>query len=450
LADTPKVLEDWLASIGASDVLQTLGSVFSEHAVFAVDSEQNIIYWSPGAQALLGFAPEEVLGEHCLKANRCYQCMRGCGIQEYKRVRDVPLKLYRKDGAVTSVRKTGHAFFSEDGSFLGGIEVLRTNQDAFGDQREHLLDETEIFHHMVTRDPGMKAIFQTIKNVAETDATALIRGESGSGKELVARAIHQQSHRAEGPFVAVNCSALSPALLESELFGHAKGAFTGAVQARAGLFERADGGTLLLDEVAELAPDLQAKLLRVLEDQVVVPVGSDRAKKVNVRVLAATHRSLRAQTQSGRFREDLMYRLRVVPIYLPPLRERVGDVELLIHHFVKQLNGRKGREVLSVNSESMRALLDHDWPGNVRELKNVLEYAFAVGRGAEIVRSELPPELRSSSTPLQVAAPSQSTASERDRIRAALKQSEGHLGEAARILNVSRPTLWRKRKKYGL
>jgi transcriptional regulator with PAS, ATPase and Fis domain len=376
--------------------------------------------------------------------------MRGCGIQEYKRVEGVPLKLYRADGEVTSVRKTGHAFFDEEGGFLGGIEVLRPNIETVEERREVVSAEAEVFHGMLSRDPGMMVVFQTIKNVAETDATALIRGESGTGKELVARAIHAESHRAKGPFVAVNCSALSPALLESELFGHTKGAFTGAVQARAGLFERADGGTLLLDEVAELAPELQAKLLRVLEEQVVIPVGGARAKKVNVRVLAATHRSLRAQVRSGAFRADLMYRLRVVPIYLPPLRDRKGDVELLIHHFVDVLNQRGLREVLALAPDTMQALLDHSWHGNIRELKNVLEYAFAVGRGSEIKRSELTPELREAAATEVLSHRVSPVMDEEERIRAAMAKSGGHLGNAAQMLGMSRPTLWRKRKKYGI
>jgi transcriptional regulator with PAS, ATPase and Fis domain len=298
----------------------------------------------------------------------------------------------------------------------------------------------------------MKRAFQTIRNVAETDATVLVRGESGSGKELVARAIHVESHRAKGPFVAVNCAALTPGLLESELFGHVRGAFTGAVKDRTGLFEQAEGGTLFLDEVAELPLETQSKLLRVLEERVVTRVGASKERPVDVRIIAATHRALRAEVDAGRFREDLMYRLRVVPIFLPPLRDRPGDVEVLLRTFLRRFNETGPRRVETVAPDAMRALLDHDWPGNVRELRNVVEYAFAVGRGEELLLAELPPELTEARTlsgadePLGVL----DAEAEARRLREALQLEGGRVGAAARRLGMSRATFWRKRRKHGL
>lgn len=301
---------------------------------------------------------------------------------------------------------------------------------------------------MSSADPRMHQAFQILRNVAETDAAVVVRGESGTGKELAARAVHAESHRSDGPFLAFNCAALSPALLESELFGHVRGAFTGAVRDRKGLFERAHGGTLFFDEVAELPLELQAKLLRVLQERSFVPVGGSALRRVDVRIVAATHTSLRAEVAAGRFREDLMYRLRVVPIFLPPLRERRVDIEILLRQFIEEHNHRGGRRIDRVSPEAMRALLDHGWRGNVRELINVVRYAFAVARGGELLLDELPPEFREGSPPRpQAPHPADQEAA---RLRAALIQADGHVGRAAASLGMSRPTFWRKRKKHNI
>jgi transcriptional regulator with PAS, ATPase and Fis domain len=280
----------------------------------------------------------------------------------------------------------------------------------------------------------------------------LVRGESGSGKELVAKAIHDLSARRNAPFLAINCAALSSSLLDSELFGHVRGAFTGAIKDHSGLFQRAQGGTLFLDEVAELPLDLQAKLLRVIQERNFIPVGGNRSIDVDVRIVAATHRSLREEVKNGRFREDLMYRLRVVPIFIPPLRERREDIGLLIWHFIQQHNTANFRKVEKIDPQAMRALLDYAWPGNIRELHNVVEYAFAVGRGTTVRWSELPPEFREprvAETPRLPTSPL-SAANESAAIRQALEQSNGRVTQAAYLLGMSRATFWRKRKTYGV
>jgi transcriptional regulator with PAS, ATPase and Fis domain len=309
--------------------------------------------------------------------------------------------------------------------------------------------DTVDFHGIVTRDPAMLRVLDLVRNVAETDATVLVRGESGSGKELVARAIHLESRRRDGPFIAVNCAAFTPTLLESELFGHTRGAFTGATAARKGIFAQADGGTLFLDEVAELPLDLQAKLLRVLQERSFVPVGGTEPVTTDVRVIAATHRALREEVRAGRFREDLMYRLRVVPIFLPALRQRPLDIDLLVRHFVERFNASGPRVVSGVSPEAMRALLEHPWPGNVREVRNVVEYAYAVGRGPIITLDELPPEFREpgGARVRRSVAPGDL---EPSRIAAALEEADGDIDGAARALGVSRTTFWRMRKKAGL
>jgi transcriptional regulator with PAS, ATPase and Fis domain len=298
----------------------------------------------------------------------------------------------------------------------------------------------------------MQAVFQIIQNAAETEATVLVRGESGSGKELVAKAIHDLSARRNAPFLAINCAALSSTLLDSELFGHVRGAFTGAIKDHSGLFQRAHGGTLFLDEVAELPLELQAKLLRVIQERNYIPVGGDHSIDVDVRIVAATHRSLREEVKNGRFREDLMYRLRVVPIFIPPLRERREDISLLIWHFIRQHNAANFRQIEKIDPQAMRALLDYAWPGNIRELHNVVEYAFAVGRGATLRCPELPPEFREqrNAEPQPVQNQPLSAAEESTAIRQALEQSSGMVTLAARSLGMSRATFWRKRKIYGI
>ncbi len=305
---------------------------------------------------------------------------------------------------------------------------------------------------MVTVAPQMERLFELIRRVAKTDASALIRGETGTGKELVARAIHELGPRRSRPFRAINCATLTPELLASELFGHVKGAFTGAIRDRRGLFKLADGGTLFLDEIAEIPLDIQARLLRVLQERTFVPLGGADPLSVDVRLLAATLRSLRREVEEGRFREDLMYRVRVVPLFLPPLRERTGDVEALTAHFVDEFNARGGRRVTEVAPDATEALLVHSWPGNVRELMNVIEYAFAVGEGRVLTLDELTPELRGEAPPDERRQNPDATLREleRERLLDALRRTGGRKGKAAEALGMSRSTLWRKLREHGL
>ncbi|MBK9037236.1 MAG: sigma 54-interacting transcriptional regulator [Myxococcales bacterium] len=313
-----------------------------------------------------------------------------------------------------------------------------------------------LFHGMWTRDARMKTLFRIVERVADTDETVLVRGETGAGKELVARALHALSPRHAGPFRALNCAALPANLLESELFGHAKGAFTGAIKDNPGHFQLAHGGTLFLDEVAELPLELQAKLLRVLETRTVLPVGGRDPVPVDVRVVSATHRALRAEVEAGRFRADLMFRLRVIPVRLPPLRERPSDVELLTEKLITEWNGHGRRQVVSVAPAAAVALERHAWPGNVRELRNVIAYAFAIGDGPVLELRDLPDEL---AAPLPLAAEVTVTAAppladvgppEARRIRDALARTAGNRDRAARLLGLSRVTLWRRMRALGI
>lgn len=451
MSQSSPFLNHWLSQVGPHVAVEALSDLLEGGALYAVDAEGQVLFWSQGAERLLGFSHGQVLGQPCRQAIRCADGQPFCCVSAQGSIKDAAAELRRADGSHVRVRRNARAFFDAAGQFTGALEVLWPEDALAVSQPLQGEEAVEEFHGLSTRDPAMKQALRIIRNVAETEATVLIRGETGSGKELAAKAIHAESQRRAQPFLAVNCAALTPSLLESELFGHVRGAFTGAVKDHAGVFQRANGGTLFLDEVAELPMELQAKLLRVLQERDFVPVGGDRAVKVDVRIVAATHRSLREQVKEGRFREDLMYRLRVVPIFLPPLRERRLDVNLLLWRLIDRHNARGQRKLLRVEPDAMRALLDHAWPGNVRELQNVVEYAFAVGRGEALRLEDLPPEFREA-RPAQAAAllAPATPEDEAGRIRRALADAGGKIDAAARQLGMSRATFWRKRKHYGL
>lgn len=308
------------------------------------------------------------------------------------------------------------------------------------------------FHGMLSVAPEMFEFFELLTRVGRSDATVLIRGETGTGKELVARALHTLGPRSGGPFRALNCATLTSEMLVSELFGHKRGAFTGAVRDRRGLFELADGGTLFLDEIAEIPIEIQARLLRVIQERSFIPLGGADSISVDVRLLSATHRALRELVELGEFREDLMYRIRVVPIFLPRLADRTGDIEALTWHFIEQFNGSSDRTITGVEETAMRAMLSYAWPGNIRELLNVIEYAFVIGEGPTLSFDALTPELRgevpawgsSSESPTSLAD------IERRKILQALDDTNGNRSDAAEALDMSRSTLWRKMKEHGL
>jgi transcriptional regulator with PAS, ATPase and Fis domain len=307
------------------------------------------------------------------------------------------------------------------------------------------------FGALVARSTSMIRIFRLVENLEHSEATVLLTGESGTGKELVARAIHAHSPRKNGPFVAVNCAALPGELLESELFGHVRGAFTGAVRDREGRFALASGGTLFLDEVGDLALPLQVKLLRVLQARTYERVGESRSRESDARIIAATNLDLRRAIMEGRFREDLFYRLRVVPIEIPPLRERREDVEPLAQVLLARVGGSRGR-ALRFSPDALRILLGYSWPGNVRELENALEYAVAVCKGQTIVPEDLPVEISQAWPPPRpaVRAEKETANAQTERLRAVLDAHQWRKAEAARALGMSRTTLWRKMREAGL
>lgn len=315
------------------------------------------------------------------------------------------------------------------------------------------LNEKFGLEHIVGRSASMQEVFDTVHQVAPSRATVLIEGESGTGKELIAKAIHQLSPRVHGPMVSVHCAALSETLLESELFGHEKGAFTGASERRQGRFELADGGTLFLDEIGEISTSTQVKILRVLEERSFERVGGHEKVEVDVRLVAATNRDLKKMVEDGRFREDLYFRLNVVKVELPPLRERHGDVAILLQHYAEEFAAENGKEFNGFTTDALDVLSSYDWPGNVRELRNVIERMVVLSKAGKLTVRDLPRELRESST-IGGSAGGGSALSlehaEKDMIIKALKATDGNKSRAAEHLGISRRTLHRKINEYGL
>ncbi len=314
--------------------------------------------------------------------------------------------------------------------------------------------ETKIeFELVIGQSPAMQKVLDIVRRVAPTESTVLITGESGTGKELIAREIHRHSSRRRAPFVVVDCGALVETLFESELFGHVKGSFTGAYETKHGRFEVADGGTIFFDEISNISPNIQAKLLRVIQEREITRIGSNRPIKVDVRILAATNENLADLVKKGKFREDLFYRLNVVPLHLPPLRERKEDIPLLAQHFLQKYNRRAKKNIKGITSRALKSLMEYDWPGNVRELENTIERAVVLARGDMIDLEDLIPH-GISAQPSYFSPwmpPFRPLAEiEKEYIKAVLKEHKGNKSTAAKILGIDRKTLWAKIKKYKI
>ena len=324
-------------------------------------------------------------------------------------------------------------------------------QKRLRDENRRLRQEVESFHRfeqLLGRSAAMRAVFTDIDKVAPALSTVLVRGETGTGKELVARALHQRSGRADGPFVAISCGALSESLLESELFGHIRGAFTGAASDREGVFEAASGGTLFLDEIGDVPPPVQVRLLRVLQEREVQRLGETRSRKIDVRLIAATHKDLEAERDAGRLREDFYYRLNVIELRVPPLRERREDIPLLVDHFLEKYGRQIGKSVSGMTPEALQLLLDHVWPGNVRELENAIERAVILHESGLLGPGHLPLQQEM----IQVRGDAQLSLREVERrhILQVLAATNYHQGQTAQILGIGRRTLYRKIREYGL
>jgi len=358
----------------------------------------------------------------------------------------------RRDGRELRVLVSASRLVDRDGNTAGAVAILRDITRLRDLERR--LETRTAMHGLTGSTHAMQKVYTLIEQAAPTDSTILILGESGTGKELVADAIHQASRRQNGPFVKVNCSALSEGLLESELFGHAKGAFTGALADRKGRFEMADGGTIFLDEIGDLTERIQVKLLRVLQEREIERVGETRVRKIDVRIVAATHRDLRRLVEEGRFREDLFFRLNVIPMRVPPLRDRREDIPRLAGLFLREISSVIGKQRESLSPDAMRALLDYRWPGNIRELRNAVEHGVVKSRGPSVMLEDLPREIIEETATVAATARAPAAAAgespEAAIIRDALERSAWHRGRAAKLLGVDRATLWRRMRRLGM
>jgi len=439
--------------------------------VFTLDKNGTITSWNPAMERISGYTAEEAIGKSCmlLNFNLCFskKCPAGiseCGIYDHGRVQDNECFLRHKDGYDIPIVKNARLVTDGSGLVRGVVETV-TDLSALQKARRQAeeanlrLGEIHKLHNVIGKSRAMKEVFSAIKAAGGSDATILIQGDSGTGKELVAGAIHYNSGRSPMPFVTVNCSALAESLLESELFGHVSGAFTGAVRDRLGRFEEADGGTVFLDEIGELSPFIQVKLLRVLQEREIERVGESKKRKINIRIIAAVNKDLFSLVKGGNFREDLYYRLKVFPIQIPPLRERREDIPLLTSHFIRLQNEKTGKHIKGVLPSALRILMDYDWPGNVRELENAIEHAFVLCGTDQIDIFDLPVEIRqlaySTGDPeLPRRSLSNRFSSKRELSRQILIDILGECGwnkaEAGRRVGVSRTAIWKYMKKWDI
>jgi len=450
---TPSVsIARLLGRVQPGSVLSIITSL--REGILAIDPELRVVTMNPAAEQILGRSRWDLAGHPVCDLFGEASCPRDIladALRSGQPIVDFQTTVRLAGGQMGHVLLRTAALRHRDGTPLGMALILGDVTEVTT-LRQQMSGRTRL-GSLVGRDPKMQELFALITDVAGSDATVLVRGESGTGKELVARAIHEGSGRSDGPFVQVNCSALSETLLESELFGHVKGAYTGAVADRRGRFEEAAGGTLFLDEIGDVSPVVQVKLLRVLQERVIERVGENRPVPVDVRVVSATNRDLDQLLASGRLREDFYYRIKVVSLTIPPLRDRREDIPLLITHLLQRIAEREGHPAPPpVTGEAMNLLMRHAWPGNVRELDNALEHAVVLSRGAPIRAQHLPPEVTAApgAGRRTLAGVPRHSESERQVLAETLAAVGWNRTRAARRLGIDRTTLWRKIREYQL
>ncbi len=435
-----------------------------KEGLMIVNLEGRILYVNKALEDMLCFRKEELLGEAC-DILECDNCFGHDLIKEGKRcalfrkgdVHDLRCSFKKKNGERLNVLKNATVLTDQKGVVVAGVETL-TDLSAVVDKerviselRKHLNNENG-FHGLIGNSPVMEQVYGLIASAAQSNASIIIYGESGTGKELVANAIHQLSKRVGKQFIKVNCAALNENILESELFGHAKGAFTGADSARVGRFEAADGGSIFLDEIGDLPLATQTKLLRVLQEQEVERVGEHQPISIDVRVIAATNKNLNALMSEGEFREDLYYRIGVLPINIPPLRQRLDDIPLLVETFIERYRLKTEKDISSISKKALDLMMTYYWPGNIRELINVVEYAFVICPEGEICPGHLPQHFQHSSGGVsgRKSFSPHSFSDRRQQLLHVLDETKGNKSEAARILGISRVTLWKHLKKHNI
>jgi len=435
-------------------------------ALLIISNEGVILSVNRSFEEMTGYTAAEATGKKCtlLECSACELMINDrhagwCKLFQpnHEDIRRCQCQIVRKDGTRIPALKNASVLYDENGNQLGAVETLTdiSEIDRLDRKLEQLtrqLDETEGFSGLIGISSEMKKVYGIIEKAAMSDAPVIILGESGTGKELVARAIHERGHRQNGPYVQVNCAALNESLLESELFGHVRGSFTGAFRDRKGRFETAHGGDLFLDEIGDIPLSVQIKLLRALETKRFEHVGDDRPISVDVRIITATNKNLIELISQGKFREDLYFRINVLPIHLPPLRKRKEDIPLLVSTFMQRLNKKTQKNIGAIRREAMNALLAYHWPGNVRELKSTLHYAFTITESGSISCDHLPPQLMEHVSLEKGAHSSLSVKDSREKqlLLEALKTAGGNQTRAAKILGVNRVTVWNRMRKYGI
>jgi len=436
-----------------------------QEGLMLVDCDGKITFVNPAFENLLGYSQEELLNQSCavLQCDSCFRA-RADGLDSYCAlfkegdVHSSECIFRHKDGSARHLLKNAVVIRDNAGKIIGGVETLTDlSRVVAGEQMINSLKKElkrdQGFAGIVGESSNMQQVFDLTASAADSDAPVVIYGESGTGKELLANALHQLSPRADKPFIKVNCAALNENLLESELFGHIKGAFTGADYKRIGRFEAANGGSIFLDEIGDLPMSTQTKLLRVLQEKEIERVGDHRPIKVDVRIITATHKDLQAMIEAEQFREDIFFRINVVPINLPPLRERGADIPLLAQTFIKNIRRKTGKKIKGIDNTAVEQLCRYPWPGNIRELINAIEYAFVVCQGEKILLKHLPIAIsrefgqaeRSSQPPI-----SQKNSGKKEEILAALKRNNWNRALTAESLNVSRVTLWKWMKQHEI
>jgi PAS domain S-box-containing protein len=420
--------------------------------VFTVDGEWRITSFNRAAEEITGIPREEAMGRPCCEVFRASICERDCALrrtmQTGKPIVNKAIYIIDVEGERIPISISTALLRDEEGRVIGGVETFRDL--SLVEELRKELEGRYSFRDILSKSPAMHRIFDILPEVAESDSTVLIVGESGTGKELIARAIHDLSPRREKRLVTVNCGALPDTLLESELFGHKAGAFTDARKDKPGRFALAEGGTIFLDEIGDIPSALQVKLLRVIQEKVYEPLGGVESLTADVRIITATNRILEERVRERRFRQDLYYRINVVKISLPPLRERKEDIPLLLDHFIARFNRLRGKNVTGVAPEVLQILMAHDFPGNVRELENAVEHAFVLCRSGLIRPEHLPEQLR----PVESGPPT-SAAETLEELEArfiyeALKRNDWNRSATARELGIHKTTLWRKIKRLGI
>jgi len=420
--------------------------------LFTVDPDFRIIYVNRAAKEILGITEEEAIGKYCYEVFHANICEHSCALKEtMKTGRNIVNKtvyIVNNNGDKIPISISSALLKDEFGEVIGGVESFRDISDLVELRKE--IESKYTFEDIISKNSNLMDIFSILPDIAESDSSVIIEGESGTGKELVARAIHNLSTREAAPMIIVNCAAIPETLIESELFGHKAGAFTDARKDKPGKIALAETGTLFLDEIGELAPAVQVKLLRFLQEKTYEPLGGVRAEKADVRILAATNRVLADEVREGRFRDDLYYRLNVVNLTLPPLRDRREDIPLLVRHFIRRFNIVKGRNIEEVSDKTMNILMNYGFPGNIRELENIIEHAFVLCKDAIIQSVHLPAYVRGKDRGKNESAAITLEEMEKLHILRTLEKNDWHRSKTSEDLAINKSTLWRKMQQYEI